>query len=98
MPSSLTNAPGTFQSLRNDDFRPLLRQFVLVFFDDILYSPSEALHKYHLSKVLIVLLQHRLYANRKKCEFGRIQIDYLGHVISGTGVVANLSKIQAMVD
>ena len=35
---------------------------------------------------------------RKKGEFGRTRIDYLGHVISGNGVEADPSKIQAMVD
>lgn len=81
----------------NDVFKPFLRQFTLVFFDDILvHSKNKEEHVKHLQKVLQVMQDHQLYAKRSKCVFGADHVEYLGHVISSKGVSTDPSKIQAM--
>ena len=81
----------------NDVFRPYLRRFTLVFFDDILvFSPTLELHLQHLRSVLELLQQHQLYAKKSKCAFGCSKVEYLRHIIFGQGVSIDPRKIVAM--
>jgi len=99
MPFGLTNAPSTFQILMNHVFKPYLRKFILVFFDDILvYSQDFKTHLSHLSLALDLLRVSKLFAKHSKCRFACNEVDYLGHIVSEHGVRADQGKIQAMID
>jgi len=51
----------------NQVFRPFIGKFVVVYFDNILiYSRSEQEHYQHLSEIIQVLEQEKLYGNIKK--------------------------------
>jgi hypothetical protein len=83
--------------LINDILEPLLRKFVLVFFDNILvYSSSYEAHINHLEKVLETLKINQLFPKKSKCTFGEPQVEYLGHIILVDGVATDPKKMEAV--
>lgn len=99
VPFGLAGAPSTFQRLMNSVLRPHLAESVMAYLDDILiYSRTQEEHLTHVETVLKLLQEHQLLAKRSKCEFGKTEMDFLGHHISGKGVSVLVSKVQAISD
>eukprot|EP00256_Glycine_max_P065521 XP_025980116.1 uncharacterized protein K02A2.6-like [Glycine max] len=97
MPFGLCNAPSSFQATMNMIFRPFLRRFVIVFFDDILiYSVTFDDHLVHLEQAFQVLAENQFVLKLTKCSFGQPQVEYLGHMVSSKGVEPVASKVSAI--
>lgn len=93
----LTNAPATFQTLMNNILRPYLRDFVVVFLDDILiFSRSWSKHLNHVRTVLDVLRENKLFCKSSKCEFGAEEVLFLGHRIDGSHISPDPKKVNAV--
>jgi hypothetical protein len=64
-PFGRSYVPSKFQPMMNEILKPLLRRFVLVFFDDILiYNPSLSEHLRHVHLVLAKLYEHSLFIKK----------------------------------
>ena len=99
MPFGLSNAPSAFQRFMNDVFSDLLDKCVVVYLNDILiYSEDESLHTQHIKEVLRRLCKFGLYAKAEKCEFHTDTTEYLGYVLSPSGLTMAPEKIQAIQD
>ena len=87
MPFGLCNAPASFMTLMNSILRPYIDRFVIVFLDDILiYSKTKSEHLMHVRQVLEKLRENSLYAREHKCEFMATTVEYLGHMVSPSGL------------
>jgi hypothetical protein len=97
MPFGLTNAPATFQGMMNEVLQGGIDSFCLVFIDDILvYSRNEKEHLEHLEWVLKRLEAHKLKVKASKCEFGKPELVFLGHVVSAEGLKVDPAKTQGV--
>src|SRR5258708_14247690 len=97
MPFGLTNAPVVFQRFINEVLGNLLDVCAVGYIDNILiYSDSIDQHWDHIREVLRRLQEAGLYANPKKCNFHMDTVEYLGFILTPTGLHMDLVKVAVI--
>jgi len=95
----LTNAPVVFQRFMNNIFSDLLDVCVMIYLDDILiYSNNMSKHHQHVKEVLKHLCKASLYAKAEKCEFHSESVEYLGYILSPSGLTMSDKKVKIIQD
>jgi hypothetical protein len=95
MPFGLSDAPAVFTLMMNDALGDL--PYALVFMDDLLvFSATIFEHHRHLHEVMQRLRTRKLYAAPNKCEFYCTASEYLGHLVTPSGLSALPSNIKAV--
>ena len=96
---SFTNAPAAFQRFMNDIFSDLLDVCVMIYLDDILiYSNNMSEHHRHVKEILKHLHKAGLYAKVEKCKFHSESVEYLGYILSPSGLTMSDDKIKIIQD
>jgi len=81
----------------NDVFSDLLDVYIVVYLDDILiYSNDITQHWSHVKEVLKRLQKVGLYAKAEKCEFYSDSVEYLGYVLSSSGLTMSDAKVKTI--
>lgn len=99
MPFGLKSAPATFQRMMNAVLRESIGERCFVYMDDILVM-GETLEEHHrqLREVFGQLRKYNIKIEPDKCEFLKLELTYLGHVVTAQGVKPDQKKIQAVTD
>jgi len=101
MPFGLTNAPSIFQQLMHRVLQSLNPaegpDFVSVYIDDVLvFFPTLEDHLQHLQLVIERLYEVGLKLQPSKCHFIRKEVEYLGHLVTPTGLKTNPRLVEAV--
>jgi hypothetical protein len=70
---------------------------IITYIDDLLiHSSGWQEHLQHLDTAFKLLVKNNLKVNLQKCEFGKAEVAYLGHTITGKGVRPGEDKTKAI--
>ena len=97
MTFGLQNADQSFQRYIHRALGDL--DFAFTYIDDILVaSSSQEEHEEHLRIVFQRLKDFALRLNVDKCQFGKAELEFLGHLVNRNGLKPTLEKVQAIIN
>ena len=96
MPFGLRNAPAMFQRLMEVVLGDCYECSAPYIDDIVVFSNSGEEHVQHLRCVLECLRKYGLTIKEAKCEWGKVKLEYLGHVIGGGELAVPAHRAAAM--
>ena len=95
MPMGISCAAEYFQSEMINVFGHI--EGVEVVSDDILiHGKDTEEHNKRLIQVLEVARKHNIKLNKAKCKFGKTEVDYVGHKLTGDGLMPTDERVRAI--
>jgi len=83
----------------NDIFSNILDVCVVIYLDDILiYLNNMSEHHWHVKEVLKHLRKAGLYAKAEKCKLHSESVEYLGYILSPSGLTMSDDKVKIIQD
>jgi hypothetical protein len=99
MPFGLTNALASFQWWINEVLSDYLDVFCIAYLDDILiYSDNIKQHRQHKKMILERVEEVGLRLKASKCKCHTDRTEYLGYIISPSGIQMDLEKVRAVAE
>jgi len=81
----------------NNIFSNLLNIYIVVYLDDILIYSNEIIqHRSHIKEILKQLHRLGLYTKAEKCEFHSDSMEYLGYILSPSGLTMSDAKVKTI--
>lgn len=99
VPFGLKNAPPFFQRTMSGVLSGLAGNICEVFVDDIIvYGQNDEEFLHNLRLVLERLRSHQLRVKASKCKLGLREVEYLGHIVNGSGIKLSSKRKQGLLD
>ena len=97
MPFGHSNAPAMFQRLMESCLGDLHLNWCIIYLDDIIvFSKTPKEHIERLRGVFTKLVAAGLKLKPKKCEFFKLKIAYLEHIVSSKDIETDPKKVEAV--
>jgi hypothetical protein len=97
IPFRLTNVPASFQCWINEVLSNYLDIFCIAYLNNVLiYSDNIIQHCQHIKLILERMKEVGLTLKASKCEFHTYKTEYLGYIITPTGISMDLENVKAI--
>lgn len=97
LPFGLKNGPSIFQRALDDILRNHIGKRCYIYIDDIIiFGEGEEQHFENLEQVFKTLENANMKVQLEKCKFLQSEVEFLGFIISKSGIKANPDKVKTI--